>query len=56
MGVILSLDLGDIGTTYSNVYFVEIHMFWVHSCIYVIVLLIHFPLFFLKLFSPISLH
>lgn len=56
MGMILSLDLGDTDTTYSSVYFVEIHMFCVHSCIYVIFLLIYFPLFSLKLFSPISSH
>ena len=54
VGMILSPDLGDTDTIHSSVYFVEIHMFCVHSCIYVIFLLIYFSLFFLKLFSPIS--
>ena len=42
VGMILSPDLGDTDTIHSSVYFVEIHMFCVHSCTYVIFLLIYF--------------
>lgn len=53
--LILSLDLVILAPTYSSVYFVEIHVLGIPVSM-LSVFLIHFPLFFLKLFSPISLH